>query len=285
MTSCQCLIDNRMRLIPFLFYDIPPIPLKLMTGEIHAWLAVLARPVTNISRFNEMLSPDEQMRAKRFLSPRDRMRFVARRGILRTILASYLSVEPARLQFRYGNHGKPEIADTGGAAAIYFNISHSDGVVLLAFARDGEIGADIECVREISEMEQIANRIFASKEKEIFRSMPRSQREEAFFSAWTRKEAISKALGDGLSRPLSRFSVSLIPGERSKLLSIDGDTLEASKWSIQCLTPTPNYAGALAWRSGVSEIHDRRLASNTNLCRLTAGLLGGESNVRYCMYP
>jgi len=227
-------------------FEIAPLGLKLGSDEIHIWMAVLDQPVSRLHRFVQTLSVEERIRAERYHFERDRENFIARRGILRVILGFYLNVESSLLAFRYGKNGKPELTDTFGDGTIHFNLSHSDGVALFAFARDREIGVDIEEIRDISDMEEIVGRFFCGRENEVYRSLGESQKREAFFNGWTCKEAFVKAVGDGLSRPLNQFDVSLLPGEPAKLLRVEGDTGEASRWSIQDLKPAPNYVGAFA---------------------------------------
>ncbi len=235
-------------------FEIPPLDLKLTDDEIHIWFVVLDQTDAELHRFMQTLSIDERMRADRFYFQKDRKWFISRHGILRTILGRYLSVQADKLRFNQGENGKPEIAGPFVRRTIHFNLSHSNGAALFAFARNHEIGVDIEYVHDMSEMEQIVERFFSIKEKEAFRALPQSQKREAFFKGWTCKEAIVKALGEGLSRPLDKFDVSLIPGESSELIGTEGDARKASRWSIQSLKPAINYIGAFAVNSNLLEL-------------------------------
>jgi 4'-phosphopantetheinyl transferase len=230
-------------------FELSSLDLKIRDDEIHIWFSVLDQTETVLYEFLQTLSSDERMRAGRFHCYEDKKRYIARHGMLRMILGGYLGVKPSELRFYLGKNGKPAIAKTSGKGTIQFNLSHSNGVALFAFARNHEIGVDVEHIRDIPEMEQIVERFFSRKEKEAFRSLPLSQKREAFFNGWTRKEAFVKALGDGLSRPLYKFDVSLIPNESADLLRIESDSREASQWSIQNLNPAPNYKGAFAVKS------------------------------------
>ncbi len=230
---------------------------ELTANEIHVWCASLNKP---LSRFNNVLSAGERRRAERFHFEEDRQRFIVRRGILRTFLGYYLNVEPGRLQFCYGKNGKPALADKFGGGAIRFNMSCSKALALYAFTRDTEIGVDIEYIRDLSEMEPIAERFFSARESAAFYTLPESARREAFFNCWTRKEAFLKATGDGLSGPLDGFDVSLVPGEPARLLGINGDARAVSRWSIQDLKPAPGFAAAVAIEGRSWEVHYCRWA-------------------------
>ncbi len=232
-----------------------PLDLELKTDEIHVWCASLDQPVSQFQRLRQTLSVDEGTTAERFHFERDRKRFNAGRGILRTILGWYLGVEPSRLQFYYREDGKPALADTFGKGRIHFNLSHSEGLALYAFTRDREIGVDIEYIHELSEMDQIAERFFSVKENAVFRTLPKSKKKEAFFRCWTCKEAFIKAIGDGLSHPLDKFDVSLVPGEPARLLSVEGYSKAASRWTIQELRPGSDFVAAFAIEGRSSQLH------------------------------
>jgi 4'-phosphopantetheinyl transferase len=189
------------------------------------------------------LSADERERAGRFRFDRDRRRFVAARGLLRLVLGRTLGLDPAGLRFAYGPRGKPSLADGPG---LGFNVSHSGGLALLAFAWDRELGVDVEEEREVKEAADIARRYFSHRESEELLRLPEGERKAAFFRCWTRKEAFIKATGDGLSRALDAFDVTLRPGEPARLLRVEGEPGAKSRFWIEDLRPAPGFAGALA---------------------------------------
>lgn len=222
----------------------PPADLALSSGEVHIWRASLDQPAERVQRLGQTLSGDERSRAERFHFERDRLHFIAARGLLRAILGRYSGLEPGQLRFCYGLRGKPALAEAPDGGRLYFNLAHSHGLALYAITREGAIGVDLEYVRHIPEAEQMAERFFSALERDVLRSLPPSQRQVAFFNCWTRKEAYIKAIGDGLLHPLDQFDVSLAPGEPARLLSVAGQ--EDSHWFIQALTPAPGYVAAVA---------------------------------------
>jgi 4'-phosphopantetheinyl transferase len=227
-------------------FNPPPSSLKLNNDEVHVWKAFLDQPAAIIQTLAQTLSIEEKKRSEQFHFDRDRERFIVGRGILRAILGCYLSVEPNRLQFSYEDNGKPRLVEYICSGTIHFNLSHSDDLALYGFTRDREIGVDIERIRDIPEMEQIAERFFSERENAVFRALPQGKKKKAFFKCWTRKEAFIKAIGNGLSMPLDEFEVTLMPGESAKLLSIKGNPRSASRWSIQDLELVLGYAAAFA---------------------------------------
>ena len=222
--------------------------LKLLAGEVHLWRASLDGAAGQIAAMAETLSVDERIRAGKFYFERDRRAFILTRGILRTLLGRYLGQAADRLRFRYGPQGKPALTRDSGEDTLRFNLSHSHGVALLAFARARDVGVDLERIRPHLASEEIAKRFFAPREVSMLRKVPAQMRAEAFFHCWTRKEAYIKATGKGLSMPLDEFVVSLAPDEPAALLETRTDHREASRWCLRSLTPHPGYVGALAVR-------------------------------------
>jgi len=231
---------------PVLPWCSPPETLVLGSDEIHVWRATLDQTSSRIQRFLHDLAADEQARAERFHFERDREHFIVARGMLRTILGCYLNREPASLSFCYSSHGKPSLAGESDGDAIRFNVSHSHGVALYAVTRGREVGIDLERIRFDLAVAEIAERFFSRREVAILRTLATDAQRQAFFRYWTRKEAYIKARGEGLSLPLDQFDLSLAPGEPNAGLDTQRDPTEASRWSVQDLSPGPGYVAALA---------------------------------------
>jgi 4'-phosphopantetheinyl transferase len=210
------------------------------------WRARLDLAASCVERLRGTLSADELQRAARFHFARDRRRFTVARGVLRDILGRYLRVPPSELEFRYSAYGKPALADVADAPWLRFNVSHSHEVALFAVTCGREVGVDIEYLGREIRGEEIAERFFSARERADLSALPAEVKHEAFFNCWTRKEAYIKAHGEGLSLPLDQFDVSLAPGEPAALLATRSDPREALRWSLQALTPGPDYVAALA---------------------------------------
>ena len=218
----------------------------LNSREVHVWRSSLDLPASYLDALLQTLAPDEQARAARFHFLEDRQHFIAARGILRAILSRYLGVEPARLRFCYGDHGKPNLVKETGGDDLRFNVSHSHALALFAVTQNREVGIDVEWVRADIETDKIAGRFFSTLEVEALRGLPPPAQQVAFFNCWTRKEAYIKARGEGLSMPLDKFDVSLAPGEPVALLCTRGEPLEAGRWSLRELFPGSGYVAAVA---------------------------------------
>jgi 4'-phosphopantetheinyl transferase len=225
----------------------PPPDLALAGDAVHVWRAELEQPEERVRQLAQTLSQDEQDRAGRFYFERHRRRFIVARAMLRAILGRYLGLDPGQLEFRYGSRGKPYLA--ARFSQLEFNLAHSRELALYAFTQGREIGIDLEHLRSIADIEQISARFFSARENATLSAFPENQRLRAFYNCWTRKEAYLKATGEGLTHPLDQFDVSLAPGEPARLLRVQGDPLEAARWSLQALEPASDYIAAIALRS------------------------------------
>jgi 4'-phosphopantetheinyl transferase len=227
-------------------WSLPQSTLKLSSNDVHIWIAELNSLTMHVHQFAQYLNDEKRMRANRFHLKQDREQFSVCRGVLRIILGQYLRIEPNRIQFSYGPHGKPYLEETVGDSTLRFNLGHSNDIALYAFTRCREIGVDIEYLRALPDADQVANRFFSADENAALHALPASQRRQAFFNCWTRKEAYIKAIGKGLAQPLDQFEVSLAPTDPVNLLHVEGAPKEASRWSLNALTPAPGYVAALA---------------------------------------
>lgn len=212
--------------------------------EVHLWRARLDPTPQRLRQLRETLTEEERGRAQRFHFPQDRIRFVARRGILRAILGSYLDIPPGRVPLVTGAHGKPELAP--GAGALHFSVSHSGGLALCAVTRDRPVGVDLERLRPVPEAEEIAQRFFSDREKADFRTLRPGAKRKGFFRCWTRKEAYLKAIGLGLCFPLEDFDVTLAPEDPPRLSRVKGKPRETSRWALQEIVPLRGYLASLA---------------------------------------
>ena len=235
-------------------WPLPPAKPSLPKDELHVWVASLNRSQGQLNQFWQHLSKDEQARANRFYFDHDRAHYIVARGLLRQLLGTYLQLPAAQIEFAYGDHGKPELPPALAESGVRFNISHAQGVALLAFARQREVGVDIEQVRPLDDGEQIAERFFSANEVAVFTAVPAEQKPQAFFNCWTRKEAFIKVIGEGLSCPLDSFDVTLKPGEPAELLQVKGSREAAAHWKLENLEPATGYAGAI-----IAERRDWRL--------------------------
>jgi 4'-phosphopantetheinyl transferase len=214
-------------------------------GELHVWVVEIDTPDAEDAGHAEILAPAERVRASSFKSPADRAGFVQRRAALRMLLAGYLGVAPRDVTFTVNSFGKPSVIAPHASAGLSFNSSHSGTVAVIAVSRSGRLGIDVEQLRPLADADGIAARFFNAGETATLAMLQPHDCVAGFFNAWTRKEAVIKAVGRGLSIPLDSFAVSLRPGEPPQILhwNIPGEA--ACGWRIHHIEPVAGYVGAL----------------------------------------
>jgi len=212
--------------------------------EIGLWVWSLDVDADRRGRLASLLSRDERTRAARLVFDRDRERFIVGRGRLREILSQHLGIDAATLQFSYSQYQKPFLEGSG----LRFNVSHSEGVAALVVGREFDIGVDVEFVRPLKE--DVAGRYFSQAEVAALAELPTDDQLGGFYRCWTRKEAVIKAIGDGLSHPLNSFDVSVETIDEPLLERLDGDVDATRHWRLAHFEPIPGFIGAVACRTG-----------------------------------
>ena len=176
--------------------DLASIP-PLSNGEVHIYATALTADSAWSAEAQRVLDETEKARAARFRFEEDRFRFQKTRALLRLLLASYLEHEATEIRFHEGPHGKPYLRE--GIDDLQFNVSHTKGASVLAFARGIEVGIDIEHSQRKVDVEGVGRRVFTSAERASIHGLGASSGLRQFFRLWTAKEAYLKATGSGLS--------------------------------------------------------------------------------------
>jgi 4'-phosphopantetheinyl transferase len=192
-----------------------------------------------------LLSDDERVRQRSFVSPELRRRFGAARAGLRTLLGRHLDRDPRSLAFATNEFGKPRLAGDG---QVHFNLSHCEERAVLAIS-DAEVGIDLERERPIEHVD-LAKRYFHPTEvTAIIAPRDEAAQRRAFFLVWTLKEAVVKALGTGLSTPLDSFEVAI--GASAPRLAVAPEGAPQTWWLNAAMAD--GYCCALAV-PGVGEV-------------------------------
>jgi 4'-phosphopantetheinyl transferase len=206
-----------------------------------------------IEMLTALLSKDECARADRFRFADDRRRFIVARGRLRQLLGAELGVDPRALALQYGAHGKPFLAERFAAARLQFNVAHSGEIAVIALTVGHHVGVDVEALRELDDAGDIVAGYFSQREQQEYDDVRPEDKAAAFFNGWTRKEAVTKALGTGLSLPLDCFDVSLAPGKPACLRRLRDKAGSACGWHLHSFSPAIGYIAAIAVEGSQSE--------------------------------
>jgi 4'-phosphopantetheinyl transferase len=212
---------------------------------IDLWTAFLNCGPEALAGYAAVLSAEERERAEAFRFSHLRDNYIAGRGILRHLLSTYIPVHPAELVFHCSPNGKPELVNDPG---LHFNVSHSASLLVCAVTHIAPVGVDVEHVHRITDMAAISERHFSPEER------PYVIGPNEFFQCWTRKEAFLKATGEGLSRSLDSFAVSIGSEDPVRFLRINKPDDDVHAWSLHSFQPAEGYIAAIAIRAQVERL-------------------------------
>ena len=215
-------------------------------SQIHVWKLYIPSFRFKLDRWFEWLSNDERDRAHHFFKPEDRERFILSRGGLRYLLACYLACAPESLIFTYSSYGKPSLLAPDDT--LQFNLAHSGTWVVYAVGFQALLGVDIEQITSRTRLDGFRTRLdglieycLTPNEQTTLPITSHTARLEGFFKHWTLKEAHLKAIGLGLSYPMTDVEIAWLPEPR---LVIPAKLTEApTGWTVKLWYPA---GGAIA---------------------------------------
>ena len=221
----------------------------LSLDSIQLWHADVCQLSTSFyQRLLDSLSADENERAASFKFEEDQSVFVIARGILRHLLAAYLKQSHSDIDFTYNMYGKPHLKLLTQDNPIYFNLSHSNDMIVYAFSLKKFIGVDIEYMKADIVEPGIVQQVLSEKEQKVFYSKPIEKQPLSFFRIWVCKESLIKALGHGFS--YSPLKIELDISKDPISLSKKGqDKPFAQKWFLEEFSLTCGYVGAVALKT------------------------------------
>jgi len=216
--------------------------------DVHLWYVFSdeVREAGILERFAVLMAPEERARHDRFVFEKDRHQFLVTRGVIRTLIGRYLDVDPAECAFVANEYGRPSLSHPAGGT-LAFNISHTNGMVVCALAREPEIGVDVEDASRAIGLE-LARRFFSADEADALEALPEDERAARFFEYWTLKEAYIKARGMGLSLPLDSFSMQLDAGGPPRIRFEAAIDTAPERWQFAQYDPSPGHRLAVAVR-------------------------------------
>lgn len=216
--------------------------------EIHLWLTFYDEISDErlLSDYRALLNSQEKEQQSRFYFAKDRLRYLITRALVRTVMSRYIPIDPRGWVFSTNAYGCPEIANPQGRKAfLSFNISHTDGLIVLGVTTRRALGVDVENFRAREVSIDIAGRYFAPTEVAALNNVPPQQQQYRFFEYWTFKESYIKARGMGLSLPLNKFSF-YYPNDRAVEIAIDPELADdAARWQFWQFQPRAEYVVAI----------------------------------------
>lgn len=226
--------------------DTRPVRIAVRAGGVRVWQTPLDVDAADLSECKGVLSADEQLRASTFRSAIDRRRFIVARARLRQILSHCLETTPIAIRFGYLPRGKPYLA--APAVPLHFSVSHARNLAVFAIADNCRPGIDIECLDRVIDVEGVARRFFTANETAALLQTAHADRQRVFMAIWTRKEALVKALGEGLALSLNRIEVSTAPEGKPEIVAADDERF--SRCTLHQIAVAHGYVASMATYRG-----------------------------------
>jgi len=214
-------------------------------NEIDIWTIPLDTNQNSTETLKSLLDTQELERHDK-LHPNHQYRYLVSHAACRDILGRYTNTPTKQIIYSKNNHGKPALIHDH---PVYFNLSHSHDLAVLAISNHAEIGVDVEHLKSKPQWKKIAKRFFTKTEVSFLLDKPKEEQERFFFQVWTRKEAYIKAIGTGLSTSLSSFDVTA-----SKTIKPLNSTKSDDNWYLEDLNLSPQYKGTVAQSTTIKKI-------------------------------
>lgn len=223
--------------------------MPLPQDEVHVWMAVPEEIEDSglLETYLGLLNPEEREKQRRFYFEKHQRQYLVSHALVRLTLSRYVPVEPQAWTFVTNEYGCPRVEGEGNAW-LRFNLSHTDGMVMVAVVRDTDVGVDVEDALRQGETVEIADRFFAPSEVKALRALEASRQRGRFFEYWTLKEAYIKARGMGLSLPLEQFAFELQPGEHPRIAFDPRLKDDPETWQFIQLGPSQRHMAAVGVR-------------------------------------
>ncbi len=212
------------------------------TDALAVFRLALPPSTAQITAFENLLTPAERVRADRYHHPADRLRFVCGRGLLRTVAGQYTQQPPDQIRLTIGLNNKPEL---GNAPGVCVNLAHAGNWIVLAVSPK-PVGIDVEIINEIVDYQFIMHSVFSAAEQ--WDVGPGDQPGRLFYEYWTRKEALLKATGLGITDNL--YHIPARDGNHPVSSQLIGDN---GTWLVQGFAVDNTHPAALAHRPDLPE--------------------------------
>lgn len=167
---------------------------------MRVYYAILTQPLNDLDfkRYLDQMPSAIQQKIGRYKNWEDAHTSLIGKLLLIQALQDSGFAETDLSQLTYNEFGRPSIP-----GAMDFNISHSENLVLCAVSANGTIGIDVEAVKPIDKSD-FYNCWTPAEAKAIYGN---PEDDTAFYSHWTKKEAVVKAIGNGLNIPLTDIEI------------------------------------------------------------------------------
>ncbi|GAB3717747.1 4'-phosphopantetheinyl transferase superfamily protein [Amycolatopsis oliviviridis] len=203
-------------------------------------------PLPAEPRFLALLDELEQGRYDSYRQDIDKRRFLTGRVLAKTVAAERLglAVEAVKFDATCEDCGKPHGRPRVPGAPLMLSISHSGDLIGVAATAGTPVGLDVETATRRAE-DSLMEYALTPAEQAAISGLLEAERATAFFTYWTRKEAVMKATGKGLKIPLQSITFSAYD-EEARLVRSSHAALDPDRTRLADLKATEGYRAAVA---------------------------------------
>ena len=224
--------------------------IKSLETEAHIWIAFIEKRYDR-RRFEwckTILSEDEQKKYESFYFEDHRNQYLVSHALLRTSLSNYVNIPPENWIFSYNSYGRPQISKPQRAPELRFNLSRTRGITVCLISSAIEAGIDIESKKSLNDPKLLYKHVLSPSEISSLQRVSAQTLKKRFLIYWTLKEAYIKAIGTGLSFPLTKISFKLNPHGCAHISFDTNQKDNPLEWQFAYFSPTPEHILALALR-------------------------------------
>lgn len=228
--------------------------MDLKEGELHIWSYEVDENEYHLEKTDPLLSEEEKIRCSKYINEAEKIRYTCNHRFVRKVLAKYLNLPAAHVEFSVAELGKPFVKNSN----LFFSYSYRTTFALLAISKEHEVGVDIEKIKVLQDAPTFASFSFSEREKEIIFKSAAENFQDTLFTFWTFKEAIIKALGVGLNADLTQIDLSDFFYSELNPLAFDANAV----YTIKRLKTHQGYKAAFAIKGKVNDITEYEYVEN-----------------------
>jgi phosphopantetheinyl transferase len=161
----------------------------------------------SLIRYESVLHEEERKRSAAYCFDHLRRDFIIGRVLLRTLLGHFMKIHPKNIVFSYGKYGKPHVLNKTGQPGLFFSVSNTTGMLVIALTADETVGVDMEQFDKANVERGLLEHSLSPLELACC-DKTEGQGSKPFFHYWCRKEAYLKAIGSGLTDNLPAIDTS-----------------------------------------------------------------------------
>jgi 4'-phosphopantetheinyl transferase len=226
--------------------------LNELENECHVWYCY-PEEITDeviLAEYRRILSTEERDKCKRFHFEKDQHSYLVSHAFLRKVLSAYCNVRADEWRFTCNRYGKPDISADIRCPPMKFNLSHTDGMSVVAVTLNADCGVDVENIKRRSRMLAVAERMFAEVEVSALRSCDDASMQARFFDYWTLREAYVKAIGTGIGGSSRDFYFTVDEQEQgdreARLHFVELEPKDKVSWRFTLLKPSLEHVIAVS---------------------------------------